>query len=85
MHQNISNKNERFKRKMHLGISRVGVEKWIGYFDKKMTSVLKLYHSDIYTGEKVEYHNWTKSALNTFNVLSKRTDLGIILQIFEEK
>ena len=35
MHQNISNNNEQFKRKMHLGISRVGVEKWIGYFDKK--------------------------------------------------
>ena len=35
MHQNITSRNERYKRKMQLGISRVGIEKWIGYFDEK--------------------------------------------------
>ena len=35
MHQNITSRNEQYKRKMQLGISRVGIEKWIGYFDEK--------------------------------------------------
>ena len=85
MHQNITSRNQRYKRKMQLGISRVGIEKWIGYFDKKTDKGFDTIFLDIYTGQKIVYHNWTSNALETCNVLSKRTDLGIILQIFEKK
>ena len=85
MHQNITSRNDRYKRKMQLGISRVGIKKWIGYLEKKFDKGFDAIFLDIYTGQKIVYHNWTSNALDTFNVLSKRTDLGIILQIFEDK
>ena len=38
-------------------------------------------HLDIYTGETLTFFNWTRNALESFNVLSERKDLGVMLKI----